>query len=425
MPQFGTRTGMQSFSAAEIVPNNLNRLRTGSYTLAGCALSALSGLGTVTALEPAEMLLIQKGPMALKPQFELSQTFNDNITFREEDPEADLYSTISPGLTVQVGDKTLNYLDFTYFYDRVEYWDRSDLSANQHRAAFVVFLEKSRLLLEGRDEFKRLASPIGGGISIGGLKVERISWVDQYRLTYDLSEKTAPYLEVLHSTSDYESGVRLYDSLTLMGTLGFEYKAFSRTSFFGEVYYGMTESDPNAGAMQDYPTADFVGGFVGVRGNFTDQLSGTAKAGYEYRWYREDNINSSAPVVELSLTERFSERTSLNASYSRRQRESVQFVRSTYTSDNIALNLLQHIGNEGRFRVNVNGLYSRSDYEGTSQATRDRNDDLLAAGLTISYDIKLWLRVFGSYDFEHLDSSEPSVEDYSANRVTLGLELGY
>lgn len=378
------------------------------------------------ALEPAEMLLIQKGPVALKPQFEINETFNDNITYREENTESDFMTVISPGLTLQVGDRTYNYIDFTYFYDRVQYADTTEFNANQHRAALVLHIEKSRLLLEGRDEFKRLASPIGGGISLGGIQVERNSFLDQYRLTYDFSDKTEIYVDALHSTSDYESGVLLYDSLTLIGTLGFEYKAFSRTSFFGEVYYGMTESDGNDPAMPEYPTADFVGAFVGARGYFTEQLSGTVKAGYEYRWYRQDDGNLSSPVVELSLTERFSERTILNFAYSRRQRESVQFVRSAYTADTVTLSLLQHIGNEGRLRGNVNVSYTRSDYENNVRyVVGERQDQLVAAGLTISYDIKLWLRAFGSYDFECLDSNEPSVVDYAVNRVTLGLELGY
>lgn len=386
----------------------------------------MSGLGGALALEPAEMLLIQKGPIALKPQFELTGTYNDNITYREEDKVSDFLFVISPGLTIQAGDLTYNYIDFTYFFDRVQYIDTSELNANQHRAALVLRIEKSRLLLEGRDEFKRLASPIGGGISIGGTKVERNTWLDQYRLTYDLSDKTEIYFDLLHATTDFETGVLLYDSLTLIGTFGFEYKAFSRTSFFGEAYYGMTKSDGNSPEMPEYPTADYVGAFVGARGNFTEQLTGTVKAGYEYRWYREDDGSLSAPVVELSLTERFSERTIMNLAYSRRQRESVQFVRSAYTADSVSVGLLQHIGNEGRLRANANLSYTRSDYEFNPRyIVGERQDQLVAAGLTITYDIKLWLRAFGSYDFEYLDSNEPTVADYKVNRVTLGLELGY
>jgi hypothetical protein len=379
------------------------------------------------AFEASDLLIIQKGPVALKPQFELTERFNDNITYRDdENKESDFLTVISPGLTIQAGDRTFNYIDLTYFYDRLEYLDHSELSANQHRVSLTSHLAKRRFLLEGRDEFQRLATPLGGGISIGGSQIERTLWNDQYRLTYEVSNRTGVYLEAFHSTTDFESGVRLYDSFTLMGTLGFEYKAFSRTSFFGEVYYGMTESTRNAETMPEYPTANFVGGFVGARGNFTEKLTGTVKAGYESRWYENVSGTLSAPVVETSLMARFTDRTILTLTYSRRQRESVQFVRSSYTSDSVIVNLLQHIGNDGRFRANINGSYNRYAYDENPQfRTGERTDELITAGLTISYDIKLWLRAFGSYDFEYLNSNEPAVIDYTVNRVAVGLELGY
>jgi hypothetical protein len=395
-------------------------LRTGSYTFVGLAFTSAAA----AALEPSEMLLIQKGPMALKPQLEVTQTFSDNITYREDDAESDFISTISPGFSLQLGSKTYNYIDLTYFYDRVEYWDQNELSANQHRANLELRFEKSRFLLEGMDDFKNLSSPIGGGISVGGAEIERFTWVDLYKLTYDLSEKTAVYGEAFHSSTDFDSEFALYDSMTLSGTLGFEYKAFSRTSFFGEVYYGITETEKNFERMADYPIARFLGGFVGARGAFTEDLFGSVKVGYEHRTYSGRDDTSGAPVVAVSLTERFSERSILVFTYARSQRESAQFVGSTYVNDVVSANLQQHITGDGRLRANLVASYSSSEYEAGS-AAGERQDHLVNAGLTITYDIKLWLRAFGSYDFEYLDSSIPSIQDYQVNRVTLGMQLGY
>lgn len=363
----------------------------------------------------------------MKPQLEVSQAFSDNITFREENRESDFITTVSPGISLQLGSRTFNYIDFTYFFDRVQYWEHESFSANQHRANLAMRFEKSRFLLEGLDEFKNLSSPLGGGISVTGVEIERFHFLDLYKLTYDLSQKTALYFEAFHATTDYDTELALYDSFTLTGTLGFEYKAFSRTSFFGEVYYGMTENDKNVPTMADYPTARFVGGFIGVRGAFTEQLFGSVKAGYEHRTYSGDGGSSGAPVVAVSLTERFSERSILTLTYARSQRESAQFVGSTYVNDSVVLDYLQHISAEGRLRGNLVLSYSSAAYESNRAATQggDRQDHLLTAGLTITYDIKLWLRAFGSYNFEFLDSSRPSIQDYMVNRVALGMQLGY
>jgi hypothetical protein len=405
---------------------------------------ALSSV-TAFALEPSEMLLIQKGPTALKPQLEVSQTYSDNITYREEDRESDFITTVSPGLSFQAGSQTFNFIDFTYFFDRVQYWDNDSLSANQHRANLTLRFEKSRFLLEGVDEFKNLSSPLGGGISVRGAEIERFVWIDIYKLTYDFSDKTAVYLEALHSSTDFDADslrasdpdIRLYDAYTLIGTLGFEYKAFSRTSFFGEAYYGLTDTDgnglsPGSVPMAEYPTANFVGGFVGARGAFTEQLFGMVKGGYEYRWYSGDDQSSAAPVVSVSLTERFTERSTLSIGYTRSQRESAQFVGSTYVNDSVSLNYMQHLAADGRLRANLMGSYSLADYvdDETSDDPSDnlangRLDQLVNAGLTFTYDIKLWLRAYASYDFEYLDSTLDSIQDYYANRVTVGMQLGY
>lgn len=396
-------------------------MRSGVYCAFGLAFAGVTG----SALEPADLFLIQKGPMVLKPQLNVSTIFSDNVTFVRDHKISDVSAVISPGFGLQLGTLDYNYIDVSYFFDRLQYFDHTEFDANQHRFGIDLRFEKSRFTLTGHDRIQFLSSPLGGGYSLGGLVVDRTSYWDEYRLTYSLSDKTEIYGEATHSELDYEKGIGLYDSRTLIGSLGFGYQGFSRTFFFGEVYYGQTENDPNASSLLDYPTARFVGGFLGVRGSFTDNLSGQVKAGYESREYSGLSQGTSAPVVEASLTERFSERTLLTGSYSRRQFESVQFLRSTYVNDSVALNLRQDIGSEGRLRANLKGAYSISSYEPSPQFIVDRTDHLVTAGLTITYDIKLWMRVFGGYDFEWLDSSEPRVVDYTVNRVTLGLELGY
>jgi len=163
---------------------------------------------------------------------------------------------------------------------------------------------------------------------------------------------------------------------------------------------------------------------AGVRGQFTERIRGTAKAGYEHRYYhgRDDTLDS--PVVEISVDAQLSERTLLTGSYSRRQYESIQTVNTVYTTDALAFIWQQQIGGDGRLRSQVRASYITSDFD-RSNAAPSRTDQVMLAGLTLSYDIKVWMRVFGSYTFEHLNSDEPTVVDYNVNRLTLGLQIGY
>jgi hypothetical protein len=378
------------------------------------------------AFDPSSLFLIQKGPAVLKPQFQMSETFNDNVTFRNDDTQSDFITTISPGLALQLGAKDYNFLELSYFYDRLEYADLSALSTDQHRIGLVDHVSKSRLTLDGSDSIQFLSTPLGGGISLGGQRVDRTSFSDRYRLTYEFSDKTALYLQGLHTAYDYQDDLALYDQRTLTGMLGFQYRAFSRAYFFGETYYGQTDTEKNLATLREYPTANFIGFFIGAHGDFTERLSGTVKAGYEHRYYDDEADSLDAPVVEISLDERFTDKTVLTLSYARSENESVQFVRSPYTTDSISARLRQEIGNENRIHAILFGSYVSADYEGNASfGVLQRQDDFLNAGLTFSYDIKLWLRAFGSYNFEYLESNAAGVLDYVVNRFTAGVELGY
>jgi hypothetical protein len=393
---------------------------------------------SLSAVQPSDLLMYQKGPVVLKPQFEVTETLNDNISYRHEQKEADLITTLTPGLALQLGRRDFNYFDLIYRYDRVIYADHTEFSADQHHIAARLRFRHNRLTIDGSDTIDFLSSPVGGGYSatvntqsgeaisgVSGRKIDRGNFYDQYRLSWDASERTDLYVQAVHSFVDYQDNLPLYDSRTLSGTLGFEYHPFVKAYFFGEVYYGKTENEGNVPSLFPYPIASFIGLFLGARGQITENLRGTAKAGYEHRYYSGRSETLNAPVVEISLDQQLTDRSLITAGYSRRQNESVQLVRSPYTTDSLYASWLQQIGADGRLRSVVRASYLLSTFDETSQQTSERTDQILSASLTISYDIKLWMRAFGSYSFEHLDSNERSIVDYNVNRLTLGLQIGY
>src|SRR5206468_12576744 len=111
---------------------------------------------------------------------------------------------------------------------------------------------------------------------------------------------------------------------TIRGTGGFSFQATEKTSVFGEFYSGQSATKPNrpfnTNDVTSFkgPHADFFGGFVGARGNFTSRLKGSVKAGYESRHFSDGAPASSSPVVEATLDQRFSDRTFASLTYTRR-----------------------------------------------------------------------------------------------------------
>jgi hypothetical protein len=386
---------------------------------------SLAGVTSCRAIEPASLFAVQKGPLLLKPQLQAAATFTDNLDYREDNKLSDFIFLLSPGLALQLGDRTLNFAELTYYYDRFQHIDNREFDANQHRFEFENRFQKSRFTLTGRDRVEFLSSPLSGGFNITGRLVDRLQVRDAYRLDYDLTERSGVYGAVAHDFLDYEEDVALYDSRTVSGTLGFTYKAFSRTFFFSELYYGTTANERNLPTMGEYPDTTFIGGFLGAQGQFTEKLTGTVKVGYEAREYETDSEGSGAPVVEASMAHRFTDRTSASITYSRRQQESVQFVRSTYVSDSLSASLMQIISSDDRFRANLQVAYLSAAYESSAALGAERDDDLISASFRLTYDLKLWMRIFGGYSFEMLETTHATLADYKVNRVTMGVQLGY
>ncbi|MGV3774030.1 MAG: outer membrane beta-barrel protein [Verrucomicrobiales bacterium] len=393
--------------------------KTGLLTLAGFALGASNS----HALEASDVLLFSKGPVTLRPHLEVSETFNDNIYYLDRNKESDFISVISPGLDFQFGRTDLNYFNLKYRFEHSIYADNSELDADQHRFALGSHFEQPRWSITGEDRIEFLSNVLGGGISLRGQKVDRTVFYDNYQFYYNASERTGVYLEGLHSTTDFDEDVPLLDSNTLMGTAGFEYKAFSRTGFFGEIYYGQTATDPNVGTIKP-PHASFIGGFLGVRGNFTEKLSGSAKAGYESRSFSDNTPGGDLPVVQISLTEKFTDRNSLSLTYQRKQEVSVQFERAAYTSDTVALGYMQQLDNVGKLKGNVSVSYGMHDYDPTSYFN-ERTDHLVGAGINLTYAFRIWLNANLGYNYELLRSNIPAILDYDVNRVSLGISIGY
>jgi len=256
-------------------------------------------------------------------------------------------------------------------------------------------------------------------------KITRLVNYHDYNIGYALSEKTSIYVEGVFSAVDYKSGFsgELLDNNSLTGTGGFSFLARPKTSFFGEIYYGQTATTPNISPLKP-PHAEFVGGFIGAKGDFTPHLTGRVKAGYEVRSFSDNGPGGNSPVVSTSLEQRFTEKTSVALNYSRRQEVSVQFSRVSYVIDSVDFTLSQMLGESGRWRASGQAGFDMISYE--QNATFSKRDDKdIRIGASLNYQIRRWATAGLAYNFEHFTSDLPIIIDYDVNRVTLSLAIGF
>lgn len=408
--------------------------------LFGAAISALFLAGArARALEANDLLAYSFGPFRLHPRLSVSEQYNDNIFFRASQTNAvsklpvedDFITTVSPGMTLQLGRQGDNHLSLDYTLDKSWYADHADEGHLDHIVSFGVELKGNRFSLNGSDRFQDLSGILGGGQNLGQ-RVNRRTLSDDYRVDYRLGEKTGLYISGNSSSTDYESGTPLYDDWTLRGTGGFDYKATDKTSLFGEVYYSQSRTDPNvhsgptAAAFPNQPHLNHIGGFLGARGDFTTRLSGSVKAGYETRYYSGGGTSGDTPVVEVTLENRFSDRTSASLIYSRRSEVSVQSSvtsGASYTSDSFGLSVRQLVTSDGKLVASVGGSFDNNAYDAV--AGFNREDQVYRANAALAYSLQLWLTAKLAYQFEKYASNDNLVIDYTVNSVTLTVSVGY
>ena len=413
-----------------------------------CLLTVAAGLfaaGTrAWAVDASDVLVYSLGPVRVRPHVGVSEEYNDNIFFRSGKPrlvpiatniflvvpqpkEDDFITIISAGTDVHLGRRDANHVSVDYTMDKSWYLDHQEEGHIDHTVVANTFLQGNRLSLTGNDRLQFLSGILGGGQNLGA-RVNRMTLSDDYRLEYRVGEKTSVYLDGSLNLTDYENGTPLYDDNTIRGTGGFSFKTTEKTSLFGEVYYGQEATDPNLPFNPldpitfKGPHADFIGGFLGARGDFTSRMKGSVKAGYESRQFSDGTPATSSPVVEATLDQRFSDRTTLSLNYSRRTSLSVQVARQAYTADIAGAQLRQGLTYDGKLVGILGANFENDGYErvGGAAARRDR---VYRASADLIYNIQLWLSAKLSYQFEKYDSN--FVIDYTVNSVTLSVSVGY
>ncbi len=411
----------------------MRRKKTFNWRWLAASAAGFSGAGAAHALDASDVLVFSKGPVSLRPQFELVEQFTDNVYYNTGSKVADLITIISPGLRLVAGQDlpTENHFTLRYTLDDLIYLNESSQDAIQHRAGTETRFKWSRFAIEGNDRIEFLSSALGGGLTLAArTPVDRFIVGDIYRFDYRLGERTGVHVEAHHNSVDYQNGLRLFDTRRIEGIAGFDYYLTADTRLFGEGYYGETSLHDNSPTPVIPPGTSFVGGFVGARGKFTEKLNGTVKAGYEVSSFSGgaiagNNSAGEAPVVEADLTYNFSDRSRVNLGYNRRQFVSVQFVRSAYTADQVSLGVSQIIGSAGRLRLDGSILYQALEFDPSPGNFASRSDSNWQLNAGASWYFETWLSTNLRYTFERYSSDLPSVVDYNVNRITLSLAVGY
>ncbi len=353
--------------------------------------------------------------------------------------ESEMLFIASPGIELQYGQTGLNTITVGYNYDQISYINFPNYNTDQHRADVKVDLKLGRFTITGSDTFSLLSSFLSGGNSSVTNLVNRIIWNDSYRITYDATAKTDLYLTANHSRNDYDAGVGIYDSETIRGALGISHDWTQRIRAFTEFEYGQSFVSPNTTFQPQAPDSYVLGGFLGLRGEFTPRITGSLKVGYENRSFQgtftpgTEPATVSSPAVVADVSYAAGVRTFFRLSYTRSTDVSPQFAKQSYIFDRVQLTANQFIGNTGKWLVSASTGYSLGDFSETPGTNLARTDKVFEASLRLSYQPRPWLAAVLGYEYENFNTgfADPAAArsqvliDYQVNSLNLSLNIGY
>jgi hypothetical protein len=403
-----------------------------------CGCTLVTGM---QAFEYEDLLSFGRGSFAVQPQLDVASFYTDNLFYGGSGNRvSDLGAVFSPGVRFQYGNDLGNQISLQYAHDEFLYLDNSQANTSQDRIDFTLRYSKSKTKLEGKSSVYFLSGFLGGAINTLGRVIDQEQIRNEYKVTWDATANTDFYVEGDHNSQDFKSDIGILDVRNISGTLGGSFKYSDRLRFFAEGFYGQSAVGSNTPGQLDPPDSEFFGGFVGVRGEFSSKLFGSAKVGYEQRVFSSGIAQSAnTPAVMVDMTYQAGPKTSLLLRYDRRTSPAPQIPLQTQVGDSITFRVNQGLGGSGRWLLIGNARYSTFELSdlfrslGNEQVNLARTDKSMRAGLALVFQPRMWAQFSLAYDYERFSVgySDPRAAQvfrilgYDANRVTLSMSFGY
>ena len=341
----------------------------------------------------------------IEPYADLSESYDDNITFRKNDPIDDFITSLALGLGAKY-ETGLTRLDITGIL-------RYDFFADH-------------------DEFNNLSGDVTADWRQELSKYDRLRLKDNYyhsdearnftdafnkaagRFSYQRNRFSADYEHDFNSqwgaVARYENDVTVYSADgfndSMMNSVGGDvvYNVDSSTKLLAGYDFKIREFDHGGNA-----TVHGVSG--GLRRYFTKQVYFDGRAGVDFI-DAYDGRNLTEPNVSAKLTDDLNETTRVDVAFE------LEHSLNAYTED-----IFDHWQVSSSFKKEwtrrldtlFSVFYGDGDYVST-----DRHDEFFGANVALNYELVKDWRAMIKYNFTNVDSSLDS-EEYQRNVVLLGI----
>lgn len=391
-------------------------------------------------LDPRDIFVVGAGPVVLRPTFDFTTSYNDNIYSLPDESiltelglvnsREDLIFMMSPAINARLGRPDGdNRVALDARFDQYVYTENPDSDSGSYSFGLSAAARGAKLSYDCQNsvDFSNTIlnsyTTVIEGIPVPAGNVERM-YVDlDHDFAYSLSPKTHLLAGGFFRMRDYSGNElttrRYYNSEEWRARAGFGYSLSEKIRLDAIFTYGQIFRDPVSDLVATPPQSDAFGATIGARGSFTPRLSGRVRVGYEQRWFSDGVGDDGYPIASVDLTQRFTDKTSASLAYNHGGGVSATaFTRSVTVSDSFSLNLNQTLGYKRPWFLNLGIRYAVTDYT-TSNIRNQENFQVL---FRVSYQLLPWVSTYASYTYQY---GTRSTYDYDDNQVTFGFHLGY
>ena len=338
-------------------------------------------------------------------------TYDDNIFISPDDKQGDFIFSLTPGVTVGLGDyfeRREAFLLFDYAATGLLFAEHSSENAVEQQAYIEGQYRLAKLTLGGEFRFLDLS---GSNVEVGG-RVERRFYQTSLFAKYDLSDKTYLDADFRHTVVDYET---LLDSTESTARFWFNYRATPKLTVGVGAGAGVLETDRSG--QQTYEQA-----LGRVAYTPTEKLSFRAEAGVELR--QSDEVDGRVnPVFSLAATYLPFAETQVKLSAYRRVESSAILVGQNFTITGVRAEITRRI--KGRFDVALAGGYEHTDYNSVARSSgNSRTDNYFFVRPSVRFPITRRAQVEAYYLHRQNDSSQ-SRSGFENNQTGIQVSIAF
>ena len=409
-------------SMAQLSPNTV------SYAITGSALPFVGGGFTPILSRDG----IRAGPFRVHPFLGAGEIYTDNVFRTKSNRQSDFVHIVSPGLQVQLpfAGKHQAVIDY-----RATQWFSQRFSENnvlrQDLTGQVLLNFPGGLNLHLQGGYRKGFDLRGSALDVQALEPTKWNTKTFVGEAETIGNQLGVRLRVQTTDWNYENNNQAPTRDRLSSRGNFTVFGLIAPKTFALLNFGVTRNLYDQNTQLDSTNYNVN---TGLRWRATGKINGEIQVGYTFLTFDHAPVlqpagsplssggtGSNTVQVSGNLTWQPTPRLTIGIRPFRSIRQSGVFGTSVFTQTAVNLTVSHAIGI--RTTLNGNLRFSNNDFDNDqgNQSSQNREDNILGAGIGVTYQAVRWLGIRGQYQYQQRNSTINTFENY-ANTLMVSIQ---